>query len=72
LRVAVDALTRDLMMAGAGRIKGGQAASLIHYLAPVLPFRQGASGDDAVRHRRTDTITGSRFRPPRQTTLRPI
>jgi Tfp pilus assembly protein PilW len=57
LRVAVDTLTRDLTMAGAGAYIGGHTGPLIHYFAPVLPFRQGVSGDDAVGTFRTDTIT---------------
>lgn len=57
LRVAVDTLTRDLTMAGAGAYLGGHRGSLIHYFAPVLPFRRGASGADAVGTFRTDTIT---------------
>lgn len=57
IRVAVDTLTRDLTMAGAGAYIGGHTGPLIHYFAPVLPFRQGVSGDDAVGTVRTDTIT---------------
>jgi hypothetical protein len=57
LRVGVDTLTRDLTMAGAGAYIGGHTGPLIHYFAPVLPFRQGASRDDAVGTFRTDTIT---------------
>ena len=57
LRVAVDTLTRDLATAGAGAYAGGHAGPLIHYFAPVLPFRQGLSGDDAPGTFRTDTIT---------------
>jgi hypothetical protein len=57
LRVAVDTLTRDLTMAGTGAYIGGHAGPLIHYFPPVLPFRQGESGDDAVGTFRTDTIT---------------
>ena len=57
LRVAVDTITRDLTMAGAGAYIGGHTGPLIHYFAPVLPFRQGASGADAVGTFRTDTIT---------------
>jgi len=57
LRVAVDTLTKDLMMAGAGSYLGAQPGSLVHYFAPVLPFRQGASVDDPVGTVSTDTIT---------------
>ena len=57
LRVAVDTLTRDLTTAGTGAYIGSHAGPLIHYFPPVLPFRQGESGDDAVGTFRTDTIT---------------
>jgi Tfp pilus assembly protein PilW len=56
LRVAVDTLTRDLMVAGAGSYVGVRPGSLVHHFAPVLPFRPGASGDDAAAIK-TDTIT---------------
>ena len=57
LRVAVDALTRDLTMAGAGAYLGGRAGPLLQSFAPVLPFRQGVKADDAVGTVRSDTIT---------------
>ena len=57
LRVAIDALTRDLAIAGAGVYAGGTPGPLIGAFAPVLPFRQGLSGDDAPGTVRTDTIT---------------
>jgi prepilin-type N-terminal cleavage/methylation domain-containing protein len=47
LRVGVDALSRDLIMAGAGAYLGTQAGSLSYSFASVLPFRQGAIGDDS-------------------------
>jgi Tfp pilus assembly protein PilW len=57
LRVAVDALTRDLGMAGAGAYAGGQVGPLIRDFAPVLPFRHGLSGDAGVGVFRSDLIT---------------
>jgi hypothetical protein len=47
LRVGVDTLSKDLIMAGAGAYLGKQAGSLNYSFAPVLPFRQGAVGDDS-------------------------
>ena len=57
VRVAVDTLTRDLTMAGAGAYLGGHAGPLIHYFAPVMPFRWSQSGGDPPGTIRTDTIT---------------
>ena len=47
LRVGADTLSKDLIMAGAGAYLGKQAGSLHYSFAPVLPFRQGAVGDDS-------------------------
>jgi hypothetical protein len=57
LRVGVDTLSRDLIMAGAGAYLGTEAGSLIYYFAPVLPFRQGARSDDPAGTFATDRIT---------------
>jgi Tfp pilus assembly protein PilW len=57
LRVAVDVLTRDLMMAGAGAYVNGHAGPLNRGVAPVLPFRRGAIGSDPAGTFKTDTIT---------------
>jgi hypothetical protein len=43
LRVAVDVLRHDLLMAGAGAYMGTGSGSLVARFAPVLPFRRGAS-----------------------------
>ncbi len=56
LRVAVSTLQRDLASAGAGAY-GGSLGSLGDYLAPVLPYRWGASKPDPPGTFRTDTIT---------------
>ena len=57
VRVAVDTLTRDLTMAGAGAYIGGHVGPLIHYFAPVMPFRWSQSGGDPPGTFRTDAIT---------------
>jgi Tfp pilus assembly protein PilW len=57
LRVAVDTLTRDLMMAGAGAYVGGHTGPLNGTFAPVLPFRRGAVGSDPAGTFKSDTIT---------------
>ncbi len=56
VRVAVDALTRDLTLAGAGAYSGGRVGPLIQSFAPLLPFRRGDSGDPPGTFR-TDLIT---------------
>jgi Tfp pilus assembly protein PilW len=57
LRVAVDTLTRDLALAGGGTYLGHRTGSLIHFFAPVLPFRKDLSGGDPIGTVRTDTVT---------------
>jgi len=59
LRAGVDALTRDLMLAGAGVYAGPVAGSLDHYVAPIVPYRVGSVGDDpdAGIFYRSDTIS---------------
>ncbi len=57
LRVAADTLTRDLRVVGAGAYAAGRLGPLVGYFPPVLPFRQGSSGDDAIATFRTDTIS---------------
>ena len=57
LRVAVDTLTRDLTMAGAGAYVGSHTGPLNGAFAPVLPFRRGAVGSDPAGTFKSDTIT---------------
>lgn len=57
LRVAVDALRRDLGTAGSGPETAGRTGSLIHYFPPLVPFREGASSNDAAGTVKTDTVT---------------
>lgn len=56
VRVAVSTLQRDLGAAGAGAY-GGSLGVLGDYVAPVLPYRWGASRPDPPGTFRTDTIT---------------
>jgi prepilin-type N-terminal cleavage/methylation domain-containing protein len=59
LRVGVDTLYKDLLMAGAGAYSGTQAGSLGNFFAPILPYKQGANPtmDDGALRYRTDGIT---------------
>ena len=59
LRVGVDALQRDLLMAGAGMYAAGTVGPLHQALAPVLPYRAFGSASDAARgtYFRTDAIS---------------
>lgn len=59
LRVGVDALAGDLMMAGAGTYAGSSAGALNMVFAPVLPFRIGERNDDRARNvlYRSDAIS---------------
>jgi prepilin-type N-terminal cleavage/methylation domain-containing protein len=47
-RVGIDALQRDLLMAGAGMYAAGAVGPLHHMLAPVMPYRAFSSGSDAT------------------------
>ena len=42
LRVAVDNLRKDLLMAGAGSYTGGSAGALYNFFAPIMPYRRGS------------------------------
>ncbi|MEO8259357.1 MAG: prepilin-type N-terminal cleavage/methylation domain-containing protein [Acidobacteriota bacterium] len=57
VRVASDALYRDLLMAGAGAYRGAHTGPLDFFVASVLPFRQGAVGADPPGTFTSDTIT---------------
>jgi prepilin-type N-terminal cleavage/methylation domain-containing protein len=54
VRVATDALARELAMAGAGAYMAGRVGPLIRSFAPVRPFREGV---DPAGSFRTDAIT---------------
>lgn len=47
LRVAADAVQKDLVMAGAGTYSGMMAGTLDSYFAPILPHRVGTINADA-------------------------
>jgi hypothetical protein len=57
VRVAADALLRDLKMAGAGMNAGPRPGSLVASFAPVLPRRIGAQSPDPAASARADAIT---------------
>ncbi len=59
LRVGVDTLSKDLIMAGAGAYSGSQSGSLMGFFAPIQPSRQGnvAAYDDGPGVFKTDAIT---------------
>lgn len=57
LRVAVEALSRDLGQAGAGAQQGLHAGPLRSSTASLFPFRQGAAGADPPGTVRADTLT---------------
>jgi hypothetical protein len=59
LRVGVDALKRDLVMAGAGAYSGSRPGPLSDFFAPLVPHRIGRSGvlDDGAEEFRSDAIT---------------
>jgi type II secretory pathway pseudopilin PulG len=59
VRVAVDAIARDVMMAGAGVAGGANRGPLTTTEPAVMPYRHGAVGDDPTARifYRPDTIT---------------
>src|SRR5437879_9185163 len=59
LRVGIDTLRRDLIMAGAGAYSGSQSGSLSGFFAPIQPSRQGndAAYDDGPGLFFNDRIT---------------
>lgn len=59
IRVGVDALQRDLLMAGAGMYAAGDVGPLHQAFPPVMPYRAFGSGSDAARgtYFRTDAIS---------------
>ena len=73
MRVGVDSLTKELLMAGAGTYTGASAGALYNYFAPVMPYRMGTlnSDIDAGVYYRPDAIS-IMYVPitPAQTTIR--
>jgi type II secretory pathway pseudopilin PulG len=59
LRVAVDTIQGALLTAGAGTDSGSRPGGLLHYFAPVVPYRQGlvASDPAAGVFYRADALT---------------
>lgn len=57
LRVAVDAISRELLGAGEGPLQGPAAGPLHRFLPPVLPYRQGRRNPDPAGSYRRDVIT---------------
>jgi hypothetical protein len=57
LRVAMDMITKDVMMAGAGISSGPMTGPLNHSLAAVLPYRVGVAGADSSDEYFSDRIS---------------
>ena len=57
LRVAIDMIAKDVMMAGAGISSGPMTGPLGHTLAAVLPYRVGATGADSSDEYFSDRIS---------------
>lgn len=59
MRVAVDALRRDLVMAGAGTYAGPALGALTYQVAPVMPYRAFGNTPDQTRgvFHRSDAIS---------------
>ena len=73
LRIGVDTMQKDLVMAGAGTYMGAAAGALTNFFAPVMPFRIGEIDSDQSKgiYYRPDTISVMYVPPsPAQTTLR--
>lgn len=56
-RVAIDAIQRDLMAAGAGLDSSPAVGPLVDYHAPIVPRRMGLQSADAYNLARADAIT---------------
>jgi hypothetical protein len=70
MRVGVDTLTKDLVMAGAGTYTGSSAGALYNYFAPILPYRTGDVTPDAAGSFFSDKISIVYVPPtPAQTTI---
>ena len=58
MRVGVDTLTKDLIMAGAGTYMGSSAGALYNYFAPIMPYRSGDVNPDPPNlFYRSDTLS---------------
>jgi len=57
MRIASDALFKELVMAGAGVYQGSTSGSLVNFFAPILPRRAGALNADPPTMFRPDAIS---------------
>ncbi len=57
LRIGVDSLQKDLVVAGAGTYSGAAVGALSNFFAPVMPYRAGSTNPDPVLTFRSDTIS---------------
>jgi hypothetical protein len=57
LRLGVDTLAKDLMMAGAGTYAGSNTGSLGNYFAPIVPYRTGNISPDPAGSYFSDRLT---------------
>jgi type II secretory pathway pseudopilin PulG len=57
LRVAIETLQKDLLMAGSGPYIGRSGGPLHNYLAPILPYLSGAIGNPSAGSYRSDEIS---------------
>lgn len=72
LRVSVDTLQKDLVMAGAGTYTGSSAGALYNYFAPIMPYRGMGTDSDPAKgvYYRPDAISLVYIPPtPSQTTI---
>jgi hypothetical protein len=72
LRVGIDTLQKDLVMAGAGIYSGPMAGALSYFMAPVMPYRAFGDSIDPSNgvYFRADTISLMYVPPtPSQTTI---
>src|SRR4029079_10614136 len=57
LRIGIDSLYKDLLMAGSGQYSGAINGSLGNYFAAIMPFRVGNMSPDPVGSFFSDRIT---------------
>lgn len=71
LRVSVDSIQKDLLMAGAGTYSGTMLGTLSNFFAPIMPYRRGYIDSDPPGTVRHDAITIVYIMPSAaQTTVR--
>ncbi|HXE79672.1 MAG TPA: prepilin-type N-terminal cleavage/methylation domain-containing protein [Vicinamibacterales bacterium] len=64
LRVAIDALERDLSMAGAGTYTGSAQGALANFFAPILPYSVGTMVSEGSPENPVDTAITIMYVPP--------